>query len=102
MLLIDFLNCAQLFTLLNVIVYELVCFFDIHTARDCTHDTGFYYSADKEVFGMPQGCACHLPFLEGSTGGREKFLQGVCIPILDAYFSSSARYETVTTENIAY
>ena len=35
----------------------------------------------------------------GSQGGN---LANVCIPILDAYFSSSARYETVTTENIAY
>ena len=98
--LIDFLNCAQLFTLLNVIVYELVCFFDIHTARDCTHDTGFYYSADKEVFGMPQGCACHLPFLEGSTGGREKFLQGVCIPILD--YLIQFQFKIVGVMNISF
>ena len=35
----------------------------------------------------------------GSQGGN---LANVCIPILDAYFSSSARYETVATENIAY
>ena len=35
----------------------------------------------------------------GSQGGN---LANVCIPILDAYFSSSAKYETVATENIAY
>lgn len=35
----------------------------------------------------------------GSQGGN---LANVCIPILDAYFSASAKYETVTTENIAY
>ena len=35
----------------------------------------------------------------GSQGGN---LANVCIPILDAYFSTSAKYETITTENIAY
>ena len=35
----------------------------------------------------------------GSQGGN---LANVCIPILDAYFSSSTKYETVATENIAY
>ena len=35
----------------------------------------------------------------GSQGGN---LANVCIPILDAYFSSSAKYETIATENIAY
>ena len=35
----------------------------------------------------------------GSQGGN---LANVCIPILDAYFSSSTKYETIATENIAY
>ena len=35
----------------------------------------------------------------GSQGGN---LANVCIPILDAYFSSSTKHETVATENIAY
>ncbi len=35
----------------------------------------------------------------GSQGGN---LANVCIPILDAYFSTSAKYETIATENIAY
>ena len=35
----------------------------------------------------------------GSQGGN---LANVCIPILDAYLSSSTRYETIATENIAY
>ena len=36
---------------------------------------------------------------KGAQGGN---LANVCIPILDAYFSGSTRFETVTTENIAY
>jgi len=36
---------------------------------------------------------------KGAQGG---YLSNVCIPILDAYFSASAKYETTTTENIAH
>ena len=35
---------------------------------------------------------------KGSKGGN---LANVCIPILDAYFSSATHYETVMTENTA-
>ena len=49
---------------------------------------------------MPQGCACHLPFLEGSTGGREKFLQGVCIPILD--YLIQFQFKIVGVMNISF
>ena len=35
---------------------------------------------------------------KGSKGGN---LSNVCIPILDAYFSSATHYETVMTENTA-
>lgn len=36
---------------------------------------------------------------KGSQGGN---LANVCIPILDAYFSTSSKYETVAQENIAH
>jgi len=36
---------------------------------------------------------------KGAQGG---YLSNVCIPILDAYFSASAKYETTMTENIAH
>ena len=36
---------------------------------------------------------------KGAQGGN---LAKVCIPILDAYFSTSSKYETVAEENTAY
>ena len=69
-----------------------------------TTSTGSFSGSDNASFVLyapaddPQ-IAIAVYIERGSQGGN---LANVCIPILDAYFSSSTKYETIATENIAY
>ena len=69
-----------------------------------TTSTGSFSGSDNASFVLyapaddPE-IAISVYIERGSQGGN---LANVCIPILDAYFSSSTKYETIATENIAY
>ena len=76
--------------------------------------TGSIGTAEQYLKDYPIAIACKTGTAQwqgttstGSFSGSDHASQGgnlanVCIPILDAYFSSSAKYETIATENIAY
>ena len=67
--------------------------------------TGERRAADVGLTG-PLIASVHAPGSRSDAGGiidaQGGYLSNVCIPILDAYFSASAKYETTTTENIAH